>query len=121
MLNNDQKKLGQLCIVAAPSGGGKTSLVNQLMLSMPKIELSNSHTTRATRPKEKHGKDYFFVDVRVLSLTLALSLVRDNFSLSCSQCSFDSSRILPETRNLYADTQGTHVTGTHGCLTRTSE
>jgi guanylate kinase len=65
MLNNDQKKLGQLFILAAPSGGGKTSLVNQLMLSMPKIELSISHTTRAARPKEKHGKDYFFVDKQV--------------------------------------------------------
>lgn len=62
MLNNKQIKLGQLFIVAAPSGGGKTSLVNQLMMSLPQIELSISHTTRPARPKEKNGKDYFFVD-----------------------------------------------------------
>lgn len=61
MLNKDQKPLGKLFIVAAPSGGGKTSLVNQLILTLPQIELSISHTTRTARPKEKHGKDYFFV------------------------------------------------------------
>jgi guanylate kinase len=62
MLNNEQMKIGQLFIVAAPSGGGKTSLVNQLMMTLPLIELSISHTTRPARPKEKNGKDYFFVD-----------------------------------------------------------
>lgn len=61
MLNNSKSFLGQLFIVAAPSGGGKTSLVNQLIRSTPDIELSISHTTRAARPKEKQGKDYFFV------------------------------------------------------------
>lgn len=61
MLNNEKTKVGQLFIVAAPSGGGKTSLVNQLILSMPQMELSVSHTTRPARPKEKDGKDYFFV------------------------------------------------------------
>jgi len=61
MSNSEKTKIGQLFIVAAPSGGGKTSLVNQLILSMPQIELSISHTTRAARPKEKDGKDYFFV------------------------------------------------------------
>jgi guanylate kinase len=61
MLNNSKSYLGQLFIVAAPSGGGKTSLVNQLIRMIPDIELSVSHTTRAPRPKEKHGKDYFFV------------------------------------------------------------
>jgi guanylate kinase len=62
MLNNSKSYLGQLFIVAAPSGGGKTSLVNQLIRILPDIELSISHTTRAARPKEKDGKDYFFVN-----------------------------------------------------------
>ena len=61
MLNNSKIKLGKLFIVAAPSGGGKTSLVNQLIATFPQIELSISHTTRPARPKEKHGKDYFFI------------------------------------------------------------
>lgn len=61
-MSNEKLNTGQLFIVAAPSGGGKTSLVNRLIQSMSSIELSISHTTRPVRPKEKHGKDYFFVD-----------------------------------------------------------
>ncbi|KTD50183.1 guanylate kinase [Legionella quinlivanii] len=52
---------GNLFIVAAPSGGGKTSLVKELVNSMPDIEVSVSHTTRSMRPAEKNGVDYFFV------------------------------------------------------------
>lgn len=61
-MSNKQNNLGQLYIVAAPSGGGKTSLVNRLIQSMPGIELSVSHTTRLPRPKESNGQDYFFVN-----------------------------------------------------------
>lgn len=53
---------GNLYIVAAPSGGGKTSLVRKLVDTLERIEVSISHTTRAMRPGEKHGVDYFFVD-----------------------------------------------------------
>ena len=53
---------GTLFIVAAPSGAGKTSLVHGLLDSLPGIEISVSHTTRAPRPGEMHGRDYFFVD-----------------------------------------------------------
>jgi guanylate kinase len=53
---------GNLFIVAAPSGGGKTSLVKKLMSSFNNIEVSISHTTRKKRPGEQQGKDYFFVD-----------------------------------------------------------
>jgi guanylate kinase len=60
MLN--EKYTGRLFIVAAPSGGGKTSLVNRLIQSMSSIELSVSHTTRHARPKEKEGRDYFFIE-----------------------------------------------------------
>jgi guanylate kinase len=60
MLN--EKYTGRLFIVAAPSGGGKTSLVNRLIQTMSSIELSVSHTTRHARPKEKEGRDYFFIE-----------------------------------------------------------
>lgn len=53
---------GNLYIVAAPSGGGKTSLVKNLIATLDSIEVSVSHTTRVMRPGEKHGTDYFFVD-----------------------------------------------------------
>ncbi len=49
-------------IVAAPSGGGKTSLVDRLTSSMENITVSVSHTTRAKRPGEVEGEHYFFVD-----------------------------------------------------------
>lgn len=53
---------GNLFIVAAPSGAGKTSLVNALVEKYPGIRLSVSHTTRPARAGEVDGQDYFFVD-----------------------------------------------------------
>lgn len=55
------KNLGSLFIVAAPSGGGKTSLVDTLIRRTPDIAVSISHTTRSKRPNETDGKDYFFI------------------------------------------------------------
>lgn len=53
---------GNLFIVAAPSGGGKTSLVKHLIQALDHIEVSISHTTRRMRPGETHGVDYFFIE-----------------------------------------------------------
>ena len=53
---------GNLFVVAAPSGGGKTSLVRALLARDPGIKLSVSFTTRAPRQGEVDGVDYFFVD-----------------------------------------------------------
>ena len=53
---------GNLFIVAAPSGAGKSSLVAALLAEDRLVRLSVSHTTRSPRPGEVHGKDYFFVD-----------------------------------------------------------
>jgi guanylate kinase len=52
---------GTLFIVSAPSGAGKTSLVKALRRSFSGLTVSVSHTTRARRPGEEHGRDYFFV------------------------------------------------------------
>jgi guanylate kinase len=52
---------GHLYVVAAPSGGGKTSLVNSLIAQDPKTCVSVSHTTRPPRPGEVDGVDYHFV------------------------------------------------------------
>ncbi len=49
-------------VVSAPSGGGKTSLVNALLQSDDRVALSVSHTTRAPRPGEQDGVHYHFVD-----------------------------------------------------------
>ena len=52
---------GNLFIVCAPSGAGKTSLVNELLQADPKIKLSVSYTTRRPRPGEVDGREYHFV------------------------------------------------------------
>lgn len=52
---------GNLFIVCAPSGAGKTSLVNALLDREPDIELSVSYTTRQPREGEVDGRDYHFV------------------------------------------------------------
>jgi guanylate kinase len=52
---------GSVFIVAAPSGAGKSSLVNALLAQEPGIVLSVSFTTRAPRPGEEDGREYFFV------------------------------------------------------------
>ena len=53
---------GCLFVVAAPSGGGKSSMVNALLEREPGIRLSVSYTTRPPRPGEKEGVHYHFVD-----------------------------------------------------------
>ena len=51
---------GNLFVVAAPSGAGKSSLVKALLEVDSRLQLSVSHTTRQPRGQEKHGRDYFF-------------------------------------------------------------
>ncbi|MGI9132766.1 MAG: guanylate kinase [Rhodoferax sp.] len=51
---------GNLYVVAAPSGAGKSSLVKALMELDAGVLPSVSHTTRAPRGQEKHGREYFF-------------------------------------------------------------
>ena len=57
-------KQGTLFIVTAPSGAGKTSLVNELLHQIKNLLVSVSHTTRPIRPGEKNGKNYHFIDER---------------------------------------------------------
>lgn len=52
---------GNLFIISAPSGAGKTSLVHALLDTDPLIDLSVSYTTRDPRPGEQDGRDYHFV------------------------------------------------------------
>ena len=52
---------GNLFVVAAPSGAGKSSLVKALMELDSQVRASVSHTTRPPRGQEKHGREYYFV------------------------------------------------------------
>jgi guanylate kinase len=53
---------GLLFIVTAPSGAGKSSLVNAVLADDPRLALSISYTTRAPRAGEADGREYHFVD-----------------------------------------------------------
>ena len=70
---------GELFVVSAPSGTGKTTLVRALFAHHKavarELRYSVSHTTRAPRPGEVHGRDYFFVSAEEFSRLVA----EDNF------------------------------------------
>lgn len=54
---------GQLFILSAPSGAGKTTILKPVMAELPALSFSVSHTTRAPRTGEVDGQDYHFVDM----------------------------------------------------------
>ena len=56
------QRTGTLYTVSAPSGAGKTSLVNALVQRCRDVRVSVSHTTRPMRPGEKDGVNYHFID-----------------------------------------------------------
>lgn len=62
MLDASQSS-GSLFMVVAPSGAGKSSLVNALLAQEPAIKLSISYTTRQPRPGEQNGREYHFTSV----------------------------------------------------------
>ena len=53
---------GRLFVITAPSGAGKSSLINAALKDDPSLRLSVSYTTRAPRPGEQNGREYHFVD-----------------------------------------------------------
>ena len=55
-------EIGNLFIVSAPSGTGKTTILKRIISEMENIMFSVSHTTRPPRPDEKEGVDYYFVE-----------------------------------------------------------
>ena len=60
-MSSSETGRGSLFIIAAPSGAGKTSLVNALLEKDSRLSLSISHTTRSPRPGEIDGRHYHFV------------------------------------------------------------
>lgn len=64
---------GELFIVSAPSGAGKTTILKRVLQDLDNLMFSVSHTTRPPRPGEVDGVDYHFVDYEVFH-----SLVREN-------------------------------------------
>lgn len=61
------KNSGMLCIISAPSGTGKSTLIKALIQNdnfLNNVKLSISYTTRLKRPGEVHGKEYYFISVK---------------------------------------------------------
>src|SRR3954467_2820260 len=53
---------GLLIVVSSPSGGGKGTLIDRVLKTVPGLAFSVSYTTRAPRGSEQNGREYFFVD-----------------------------------------------------------
>jgi guanylate kinase len=60
-ISGSNKMEGKLVIISAPSGAGKTTIVNHLLRKNLGLEFSISATTRVLRGKEKNGKEYYFI------------------------------------------------------------
>lgn len=52
---------GSLIIITSPSGGGKGTLIREVLATVPQITYSVSYTTRPVRPGEENGREYFFI------------------------------------------------------------
>lgn len=76
---------GNLIIISAPSGTGKTTILKRLFAQVKGVTFSVSHTTRSPRTGEKEGVDYYFVDqetfkqMRAANEFLEWAEVHDNF------------------------------------------
>ena len=75
------KKQGNLFIISAASGAGKTSLVKKLLTLINDLTLSISHTTRNPRPSEIDGKDYFFVTNKIFE-----AMIKEDKFLETAKC-----------------------------------
>jgi guanylate kinase len=60
-MSSDIRPRGQLFVVSAPSGTGKTTIVERLVQVVPNLALSRSYTSRAARSGENDGVDYNFI------------------------------------------------------------
>ena len=73
-------KNGNLVVISAPSGTGKTTIVKELMLKNQNIKASISYTTRNIRPNETNGLDYVFVTLQTFE-----SMIVQNMFLEFAQ------------------------------------
>ena len=72
---------GMLIVVSSPSGGGKGTLIDRVLKTVPGVSYSVSYTTRAPRGTEKDGREYFFIAASsrpTFSLSITLSATRSS-------------------------------------------
>lgn len=102
---------GQLFIVSAPSGAGKTTLVERLVEQMPQLRMSRSYTSRAARSGEQDGVDYNFVTRERFEAMIAAGDFlewADVFGNLYGTCASDTERLLADGSDvvLVIDVQG---------------
>lgn len=102
---------GQLFIVSAPSGAGKTTLVERLVEQMPQLRMSRSYTSRAARSGEQDGVDYNFVTRERFEAMIAAGDFlewADVFGNLYGTCASDTQRLLADGSDvvLVIDVQG---------------
>ncbi len=88
---------GCLFIVSAPSGAGKTTLVERLVEQVPRLQMSRSYTSRAARHGETDGVDYNFVSrARFEAMIAAGDFLEwaDVFGNLYGTCASDTERLL---------------------------
>jgi len=102
---------GHLYIVSAPSGAGKTTLVERLVEQVPGLRMSRSYTSRPARPGETDGVDYNFVSRQVFEEMIAAGDFlewADVFGNLYGTCASDTERLLADGSDvvLVIDVQG---------------
>lgn len=102
---------GHLYIVSAPSGAGKTTLVERLVEQLPHLRMSRSYTSRAARPGETDGVDYNFVTRQRFEEMIAAGDFlewADVFGNLYGTCGSDTERLLADGSDvvLVIDVQG---------------
>ncbi|MCB1736310.1 MAG: guanylate kinase [Gammaproteobacteria bacterium] len=70
-MTTQSRVAGQVLIVSAASGAGKSSLLSALRERMPELAVAVSHTTRAPRPGEENGRHYHFVEMASFEAMIA--------------------------------------------------
>jgi guanylate kinase len=102
---------GRLFIVSAPSGAGKTTLIERLVEQMPHLRMSRSYTSRSARPGETDGVDYNFISrARFEEMIAAGDFLEwaDVFGNLYGTCASETERLLADGSDvvLVIDVQG---------------
>ena len=110
-MSNSPGRRGQLFVVSAPSGTGKTTVVERLVQRVPDLALSRSYTSRTARAGETHGVDYNFVTrARFEEMVAAEEFLEwaDVFGNLYGTCASDTERFLAMGQDLVLviDVQG---------------
>ncbi len=118
-MSSDQRSRGLLFVVSAPSGTGKTTVVERLVQIFPDLRLSRSYTSRAMRDGEKDGVDYNFITRERFEAMIAEDAFlewADVFGNLYGTGKADSERELAAGRDLVLviDVQGARQVRSHG-------